>query len=77
MHQVYLRWILVCGPQMEFCGCSGIMAPDGSELVRAGRRGDALLVSTIIMSDYDDYKKRNPYLTERRPELYSVITAQK
>jgi predicted amidohydrolase len=68
-------WLCVLW-QMEFCGSSAIIAPDGSEAVRAGRSHDALLVARLDPSQYDEYKARNPYLTDRRPELYSAIAAR-
>lgn len=58
---------------MDFCGKSAIIAPDGSELMRAGQRGEALLVSQINFSAYASYKARNPYMRDRRPQLYGNI----
>lgn len=57
----------------RFCGSSAIVAPDGSELTRAG---DAMGAKTACIDParYSDVVARNPYLAVRRPQLYGSLT---
>jgi len=54
---------------MEFCGKSGIFAPDGSELARANSTDETLLISKINLGGFKDYEDRNPYLSDVKKKL--------
>eukprot|EP01119_Soliformovum_irregulare_P002743 TRINITY_DN129_c0_g3_i1.p1 TRINITY_DN129_c0_g3~~TRINITY_DN129_c0_g3_i1.p1 ORF type:complete len:271 (-),score=42.32 TRINITY_DN129_c0_g3_i1:124-936(-) len=59
-----------------FCGLTTILAPNGTEIVRADSQTHGLLVGTLRRDDpvYLSAKRENPYFSDRRPELYSKIT---
>ncbi|MCK7505446.1 MAG: hypothetical protein MZV70_16100 [Desulfobacterales bacterium] len=56
---------------MGYCGLSCIVGPDGQDLARAGT-GPALLLADIDPSAISRGRKANPYLIDRRPELYAA-----
>jgi len=72
-NQVFVAYANRCGREgdLEYCGESCIIAPDGSELARAGR-AEKLVVADVDPADYARSREDNPYLTDRRPELYRV-----
>jgi len=60
---------------VEFCGSSSIVAPNGDVLAVGDQSNSKLLVAVL---DYglEQYKKctaENPYLDDRRPQLYKGI----
>ncbi|KAH3759648.1 carbon-nitrogen family hydrolase [Pelomyxa schiedti] len=58
--------------EFKFCGLSGILAPDGTELVRASESSNELIVTELHQnkSDYIRARNENPYLADRKPEFY-------
>ncbi|NGO62090.1 carbon-nitrogen hydrolase family protein [Rhizobium daejeonense] len=70
---VFIVYSDLCGSEnsAEYCGRSVIVGPDGDELARAGAR-EALLVAEVEPSAYDECREQNPYLAERRSELYRL-----
>lgn len=71
-NQVYVAYAGMCGSErgLGYCGLSGIVGPDGNDIARAGT-GPALLYADIDPSAILRGRKANPYLFDRRPELYS------
>ncbi|OEV12557.1 carbon-nitrogen hydrolase family protein [Streptomyces nanshensis] len=60
-----------CEGEFDFAGLSALAAPDGSVPVRAGRH-EALLIADVDTGLLRASRERNGYLTDRRPELYTV-----
>ena len=60
-----------CGREasIEYGGLSGIAGPDGRFLAQAGRDA-ALLIADLDLVALRAARKRQPYLTDRRPGLY-------
>ncbi|MBQ0865544.1 carbon-nitrogen hydrolase family protein [Streptomyces smyrnaeus] len=57
--------------EFDFAGLSCLAAPDGTVPVRAAGSGEALLVADIDPAALRASRERNPYLADRRPELYA------
>jgi len=73
-NQVFVAYANRCGREgdIEYCGLSCIIAPDGSELARA-RKAEKLLIADIDPSAFAQTRSDNPYLADRRPELYRTL----
>lgn len=61
--------------ELTYVGLSCIVAPDGIDLARAGR-GEELIIATIDPTVADAARAANPYLADRRPELYGALTRE-
>jgi predicted amidohydrolase len=72
-NQVYVAYAGMCGSEggLGYCGLSGIVGPDGQDLARAGT-DPALLLADIDLSAIPKGRMSNPYLSDRRPTLYSA-----
>lgn len=57
------------GEAIVYCGLSCTVGPDGQELARARDR-PALLVADLDPAHLAASRRRNPYLHDRRPDLY-------
>ncbi|SEL41728.1 Predicted amidohydrolase [Blastococcus sp. DSM 46786] len=57
-----------------YCGSSCVIGPDGTELARAGL-GEELLVADVDPAALAPSRALNPYLRDRRPELYAAPPA--
>jgi len=70
---IFVVYADLCGKEanLEYCGRSVIVGPDGDEIARAGS-GETLLIADIDPSAYDECRRQNPYLAERRTELYRL-----
>ncbi len=70
---VFLVYADLCGEEGKFSygGRSAIIGPDGDELARAGMH-EALLVARLDPTAYDECRRQNPYLADRRPGLYRL-----
>jgi predicted amidohydrolase len=70
-NQVYVAYAGMCGREgnLGYCGLSCIVGPDGKDLARAGS-DPALLIADIDPSAITRGRKKNPYLSDRRAELY-------
>jgi len=70
-NQVYLAYINHDGRErtLEYVGRSSIVAPSGDVLAAAGH-GDRLLLATIDTDEVARAQAENPYLADRRPDLY-------
>ncbi|MDH4248468.1 MAG: carbon-nitrogen hydrolase family protein [Deltaproteobacteria bacterium] len=74
-NQVFVAYANHCGVErgLGYAGRSCIMAPDGTELARADG-APTLLVAEIRPADYQRSRQENPYLSERRPQLYTQVS---
>lgn len=72
-NQVYVAYAGMCGNEggLSYCGLSCIVGPDGKDIARAGT-GPALLFADIDPSAIPKGRKSNPYLSDRRPDLYTA-----
>ncbi|NJP68569.1 carbon-nitrogen hydrolase family protein [Streptomyces spiramenti] len=71
-NQLYIAYANRCGGEgdLEFTGLSVLAAPDGTAPARAGA-GPELLLATVDPVLLSASRARNPYLADRRPELYA------
>jgi predicted amidohydrolase len=69
--QLYVAYVNRCGPEGEFdfVGLSCLAGPDGTDRARAGR-GAELLLGDVDPGLLSASRKANPYLRDRRPDLY-------
>jgi predicted amidohydrolase len=73
--QLFVAYTNRTGAEGEFvyCGASCVIAPDGTELARAGR-GEELLVADVDPAVLTASRRVNTHLADRRPELYPTET---
>lgn len=73
-NQVFVAYANRCGSEgdIEYCGLSCIIAPDGSELARA-KKAEELLIADIDPGAFEQARRDNPYIADRRPELYRSL----
>jgi predicted amidohydrolase len=74
--QLFLAYVNRTGAEgpYTYCGASCLVAPDGTELARAGR-GEELLVADVDPAALAASRRVNTHLADRRPELYGALTA--
>ncbi|WP_017627811.1 carbon-nitrogen hydrolase family protein [Nocardiopsis chromatogenes] len=72
--QLYLAYVNRCDTEgaLDYCGLSTLVAPDGTEAVRAGA-GEELLVADLHRSALEDARGATTYLRDRRPDLYGSL----
>lgn len=70
-NQVYVAYINFCGGEKElrYVGRSSVVAPNGAQLAYR-ESGEGLLIATIDQSEVLSAQQANPYLDDRRPEIY-------
>ena len=70
-NQVFVAYANRCGHEanLNYCGLSCIVSPDGKDLVRAGTI-EGLFVAEINAADIMASREQNPYLTDLRADLY-------
>jgi predicted amidohydrolase len=70
-NQVFIAYANRCGHEadLNYCGLSCIVGPDGKDLVRAGTI-EGLFVAEINVADIMASRGKNPYLTDLRADLY-------
>ncbi|TYP88595.1 carbon-nitrogen hydrolase family protein [Blastococcus xanthinilyticus] len=73
-NQVYVAYANYAGAEadLEYCGLSCVVGPDGRDLARAGR-GEELVVAELDRARLAESRRRAPYLLDRRPELYRTL----
>jgi predicted amidohydrolase len=73
--QLFVAYANRTGAEGEFvyCGASCVIAPDGTELARAGR-GEELLLADVDPAVLTASRRVNTHLADRRPELYPTET---
>ncbi|MDJ0395825.1 carbon-nitrogen hydrolase family protein [Rhodococcus sp. G-MC3] len=69
--QMFLAYVNRCGSEGEFdyCGLTCVLAPDGTELARAGA-GEELLTVDIDIDELVRSRSFNTHLDDRRRDLY-------
>jgi predicted amidohydrolase len=74
-NQVFVAYVDHIGVERDvtFIGLSGIVGPDGRDIVRAGEHEETLMVANIDPTCYDESHRLNTYIEDRRPELYGDI----
>jgi len=77
-NQVFLAYADRCGREgeLDYCGLSCVIAPDGSDLARAGR-DEALIVADLDTGRLALSRKLNTHLADRRPDLYGALGQMK
>lgn len=75
-NQFYLAYANYCGTEgdLDYCGTSLVAAPDGETLARAGDT-EVLIGADISRTRLADSRRLNTYLVDRRPALYTPLTA--
>jgi len=73
-NQVYVAYAGLCGREgaLGYCGRSCIVGPDGRDIARAGV-DPILLVADIGPSAISKGRQANPYLSDRRSEIYAAL----
>lgn len=73
-NQVFLAYADRCGVEGElsYCGLSCVIAPDGSDLARAGR-SEALIIADLDSKQLSESRALNTHLADRRAELYGAL----
>ena len=69
MHVIYVNRVGVEG-DLTYVGRSSIVAPDGEVLASLGATDIGLMIATIDPEATRRARQENPYLADRRPELY-------
>lgn len=74
-NQLFVAYVNRTGEERDlgFFGMSGVVAPDGKDLVRAGAHDASLMVATIDPAAYEDLRRYNTYFRDRRPALYHAV----
>ncbi|MFP5346452.1 MAG: carbon-nitrogen hydrolase family protein [Actinomycetes bacterium] len=74
-NQVYVVYANYCGREadLEYCGLSCVVAPDGKDVARAGR-GEELVVGELDRARLEESRRKATYLLDRRPELYRSLS---
>ena len=74
-NHLFVAYVNRCGREgdIEYLGGSCVVGPDGLDLARAGS-GEQLIVAEIDLARLRDHPPLNPYLADRRPELYAGLT---
>ncbi|MEQ8604139.1 MAG: carbon-nitrogen hydrolase family protein [Marivibrio sp.] len=69
---VFVAYVNRCGREaaLTYVGKSCLIAPDGSELARAGADEEALLIADVDPGGYEAYRREAPYLADLRRDLY-------
>lgn len=75
-NQVFVAYANRCGRErdFEYTGLSCVIAPDGTELARAGE-GEDVIFATLDRQCLADSRRLNTHLRDRRPDLYADLVA--
>jgi predicted amidohydrolase len=70
-NQVFVAYANRCGHEadLNYCGLSCIVSPNGKDLVRAGTK-EGLFVAEINVADIMASREKHPYLNDLRVDLY-------
>lgn len=73
-NQMFVAYANRCGAEgdLVYCGSSVVAGPDGHDLARAGA-DEELIIAEIDPARLAVSRRANPYLLDRRPELYGPI----
>lgn len=75
-NQIHLAYVNRCDTEgdLRYAGLSVLIAPDGSETLRAGP-GEELLIGDVDPEAVARARREQSYLDDRRPGLYRSLTA--
>jgi predicted amidohydrolase len=75
-NQLFVVYANRCGTEaaFDYCGLSCVIGPDSADLARAGR-GEELIFADVDKAVLERSRQLNPYLKDRRPELYGRLAA--
>ncbi|WP_435110509.1 carbon-nitrogen hydrolase family protein [Nocardiopsis synnemataformans] len=75
-NQIHLAYVNRCDAEgdLRYAGLSTLLAPDGSETLRAGS-GEEFLVGDVDPDALARARREQSYLDDRRPALYRTLTA--
>ena len=65
-----------CEGDLLYVGQSCVCGPDGSDLARANREADELIVADVDPAAIERARSEYSYLAERRPRLYGALAAR-
>lgn len=73
-NHLFLAYANRCGHEgeLEYLGQSCIVAPDGTDLARAGP-GEEMILADVDPARIASWRQNNPYLADRRPDLYGSL----
>ena len=73
-NQVYVAYVNRTGHEadLEYCGLSCLVAPNGSDLVRAGA-GEQVVYADLDLATLRASRVENSHLRDRRPDLYGAL----
>jgi predicted amidohydrolase len=73
-NQLYVAYVNRTGHEadLEYCGLSCLVAPDGSDLVRAGT-GEQVVYADLDLAGLRASRVENSHLRDRRPDLYGAL----
>ncbi|XVX21225.1 carbon-nitrogen hydrolase family protein [Actinomycetota bacterium] len=73
-NQIYVAYANHCGSEgtTQYVGASLVAAPDGTVLARAGD-AEEILVVDVSTETVAAAQRANPYLSDRRPDLYAAL----
>ncbi|APC37062.1 carbon-nitrogen hydrolase [Nocardiopsis dassonvillei] len=74
-NQIHLAYVNRCDAEgdLRYAGLSALVAPDGSETLRAGP-GEEFLVGDVDPDALARARREQSYLDDRRPALYRTLT---
>jgi predicted amidohydrolase len=74
-NQVFVAYCDRIGTERElsYIGLSGIVGPDGKDMVRAGEEDETIIGADLEYSRYQASREENTYIRDRRPDLYGAI----
>lgn len=74
-NQIAVAYANHCGREGDthYVGHSVVVGPDGRPLAQAGPDAEQLVVADVDLGAVADAQRANPYLTDRRPELYEDL----
>jgi predicted amidohydrolase len=72
--QLFVAYANRCGTEgdLDYLGSSCVVGPDGHDIVRAGR-DEQIVYAEISTRTLVASRAENPYLVDRRPELYADL----
>lgn len=75
-NQLYVAYANRCGRERDFdyTGLSCVIAPDGTELARAGE-GEDFIAATLDRQCLAESRRLNTFLRDRRPDLYADLAS--
>ncbi|MEN0135303.1 MAG: carbon-nitrogen hydrolase family protein [Rhodococcus sp. (in: high G+C Gram-positive bacteria)] len=72
--QLFVTYVNRCGTEadLDYCGSSCAITPDGTELARSGRHEELAIVD-LELADLHRSRRENTHLADRRVDLYPFL----